>query len=528
MFDVLIHGGEVIDGTGAASFRADVGLKDGVIAEIGDLKGRAASREIEAGGRAVAPGFIDIHTHSDFNLPVNPLASGKTLQGVTTEVTGNCGFSPAPVVTEREAMFRENVSFVDSGLDYPWRTFAEFLDAMPPLGVNMAPLVGHTTVRCGAMGVEDRAPSQAELDHMRALVDEAMAAGAYGFSTGLIYPPACYAATDEVAELAKVAARHGGGYYVHMRNESDEVLESLAENIDIGERSGAHVQISHLKLGGSHNHGRAGEVLATLDAAIARGVNLHCDQYPYHAGSTGLKVLLPPWTHVGGAEALVERLRDPETRKVIRGSVLEAMGSHFMRLGSWEEVMVAESPSRPEFAGLNLAQLAERTGAAPVDAMLDLLIADKAKTLAVYFTMAEADVRAIMCHPRVAIGSDGIFFGRTENLNFGRPHPRYFGTFPRVLGRYGRDEALLALPEAVRKMTSLCAEIVGLHDRGRIREGLAADIVVFDPATVLDGADYLDPFKPPTGIDTVIVNGTPVVSESRVTGATPGTVLRHR
>jgi N-acyl-D-aspartate/D-glutamate deacylase len=525
MFDLLIRGGEVIDGTGRPAFRADVGVRAGRIAEVGRLA-EGAGTVIEAEGRVVAPGFIDIHTHSDFNLPINPVANGKTEQGVTTEVTGNCGFSPAPVVPAREALFRENVSFVDTGLDYAWRSFAEFLERMPPLGLNMAPLVGHTTVRCGAMGVEDRPPTPAELEHMRALVAEAMQAGAFGFSTGLIYPPACYADADELVELARVAAQHGGGYFVHMRDEADGVLDSLAENIQVGERSGAHVQISHLKVGGAHNRGRAPEVLAFLDAALARGVKLHCDQYPYNAGSTGLKVVLPPWTYVGGSEALVARLQDAATRARIRAEVLRDMASHFMRLSSWEQVMIAESPSQPDAAGLHLAELGRRAGREPVEAMMDLLIADRAKTLAVYFLMDEGDVRRIMAHPQVAIGSDGIYFGRPGHLREGRPHPRYFGTFPRVVGRYARDEGVLALPEAVRKMTALCADIVGLKDRGRVQAGLAADLVVFDAARILDRADYLDPFQPPDGVDTVIVNGTPVVRAGRATGDTPGRVLR--
>jgi N-acyl-D-aspartate/D-glutamate deacylase len=526
MFDLLIRGGEVLDGTGRPAVRADVGVREGRIAEVGNLAGQRAGTVVEADGRVVAPGFIDIHTHSDFNLPLNPVANGKTEQGVTTEVTGNCGFSPAPVLAGREQVFRENVSFVDTGLDFAWHSFAEFLERMPPLGLNMAPLVGHTTVRCGVMGVEDRPPSAAELERMRVLVDEAMRAGAFGFSTGLIYPPACYAKTDELVELARVAAEHGGGYFVHMRDEGDGVLDSLAENIAVGERSGAHVQISHLKLGGSQNWGRAPEVLAFLDAALARGVKLHCDQYPYNAGSTGLKVVLPPWTYVGGSEALVARLQDAETRARIRAEVLRDMAGHFMRLSGWEQVLIAESPSHPDVAGLNVTELGARMGTEPVDALMDLLISDHAKTLAVYFLMDEADVRRIMAHPQVAIGSDGIYFGRPGHLHEGRPHPRYFGTFPRVVGRYARDEHVVSLPEAVRKMTSLCADIVGLRDRGRVLPGLAADLVVFDAARIVDRADYRDPFQPPLGIDTVLVNGTPVVRGGRATGDTPGHVLR--
>lgn len=528
MFDVLIAGGEVLDGEGNPAVRADVGVRAGRIAEIGDLSGRAASLTIAAEGRVVAPGFIDIHTHSDFNLPVNPVANGKSEQGVTTEVTGNCGFSPAPIVAANEQAFRESVSFVDSGLDYRWHSFAEFLDAVPPLGVNMVPLVGHVALRCAAMGAEERAPDDAELQRMQALTEEAMQAGAFGLSTGLIYPPACYARTDEIAALARVAAANGGGYYVHMRNEGDHVLEAIRENLIVAERSGAHLQISHLKVAGAGNKGRANEVLALVEDAIARGVPLHCDQYPYTAGSTGLKVLLPPWCHDKGPAATVRLLEARERREQIRAEVLESRGGHFMRLEHWGEVMIAESPSRPDAAGFTLAELGERDGRHPVDVALDLLVADRCATLAVYHTMDEADVRRIMRHSHVAIGSDGIYFGTPENLHAGRPHPRYFGTFPRVAGRYAREEGVLSLPDAVRKMTGLCADILGLTDRGRVREGLAADLVVFDPATLLDHATYLDPFQRPSGIDSVLVNGVRVVAEGRATGDTPGTVLRHQ
>jgi N-acyl-D-aspartate/D-glutamate deacylase len=389
----------------------------------------------------------------------------------------------------------------------------------------MAPLVGHTTVRCGAMGVEDRPPSPAELGQMRALVDEAMRAGAFGFSTGLIYPPACYARTDELVALAEVAARHGGGYFVHMRDEADGVLDSLAENVAVGERSGAHVQISHLKVGGSQNFGRSAEALAFIDQALARGVKLHCDQYPYNAGSTGLKVVLPPWTYVGGSEALVARLRDSATRARIRAEVLRDMAGHFMRMSSWEQVMIAESPSQPDAAGLNLAELGQRTGSEPVDAMMELLIADRAKTLAVYFLMDERDVRTIMAHAQVAIGSDGIYFGRPGQLRDGRPHPRYFGTFPRVLGRYVRELKVLALPDAVRKMTSLNADKVGIKDRGRLREGFWADITVFDPARVIDKATFEAPHQYPEGIEYVIVNGVLTIDRGEHTGALAGQVV---
>ncbi len=526
-FDLLITGGRLLDGTGAAAYPADVGIVEGRIAEIGKLAGSRATRTLDASGSHVAPGFIDIHTHDDFNIPLNPLVSGKTRQGVTTVVTGNCGFSPAPVVPARRKLLEEVCSFLDSGLDYGWKTYADYLAGFPATGVNIVPLVGHVTVRCGAMGVVERAPEDGEMLAMKELVAEAMKAGAFGLSTGLIYPPSCYGETAEITELAGVAAQYGGGYFTHMRDEGAGVLDSIREAIAIGRGSGAYVQISHLKVTNPSQWGRAGELLALIDEARAAGLALTCDQYPYTAASTGMKTLLPRWVHEGGSEALVARLRDPETRARIRAEVLELIGSGDSRVSRWEDAVVSDSPTRPEAAGKNLGELAEKEGRAPVDLLLDLLLDDRAKTLGIYFSMGEEDVFEIMRHPAVAIGSDGIFFGKAGQPDTTKPHPRYFGTFPRVVGRYTREQPILALPEAVRKMTSLPADILGLGDRGRLQPGSAADVVVFDAETVIDRATYAEPHQPPVGIHTVLVNGVPVVEGGEATEQAPGAILRR-
>ncbi|MBI4082329.1 MAG: D-aminoacylase [Candidatus Lambdaproteobacteria bacterium] len=528
MFDCIVRGGEVLDGTGAPAYRADLGLREGRIVAIGDLAGQAAQGVIEAGGRAVAPGFIDIHSHDDFNLPLNPAAPGKTLQGVTTEVTGNCGFSPAPVAPERLPLLREVVAFLDTGLAYSWRTFAEFLAALPPLAVNLVPLVGHVPVRCAAMGMDDRPPQPAELARMEALVAEAMGAGAFGFSTGLIYAPSCYARTDELVALAGVAARHGGGYFTHQRDEAAGLLGSMREAIEIGRRSGAPVQIAHLKVLNRPNWGGAGRALALLDEARSSGIALHADQYPYEASSTGLKTLLPAWVHEGGVPALVGRLTDATTRARIRHELLEGFAAGALRATRWEDAMVSDSPSRPDWCGQTLAALGGRLGREPVDLLLELIEADRARTLGVFFSIGEDDLRRILRHPAIAIGSDGICLDVPGGSTASKPHPRHCGTFARVLGHYGREAGELDLPEAVRKMTGLPAAILGLGDRGRIAPGHAADLVVFDPATVLDRATYAEPRLPPLGIETVVVNGVEVVRQGRHTGATPGTVLRKR
>ena len=530
MLDLVIAGGLVLDGTGAPAAAADVGVAGGRIVEVGRLRGARAGRTLHADGRVVCPGFIDMHAHDDFNLPVNPRAAEKTRQGVTTLVTGNCGLSPAPLGTTHRQAVLDAVDTLDSGLAYDWPTFGAFLDRMPPLGPNVATLVGHGTVRAAVLGGEARAPRADELPRMAAIVDEAMAAGAFGLSTGLFGPPSGYAATDEVVALARVAAQHGGSYHTHMRDEGVRIAEAVDEALAIGARAGCPVQISHLKISSLDRWGRAPEILAAIAAARARGVRVTCDQYPYHASSGGLRHHLPAWVHEGGLPALLGRIREPATRARLRYDLVEGMAKAgvSMRFYRWDLTRVSESPTRPEYAGLTLAEIGAREGKAPVDALLDVLLADGGRTGGIYFHISEDDVRTIMRDPHVGIGSDGLYTGRPGQPGRGRPHPRHFGTFPRVLGRYVREEGLLALPEAVRKMTSLSADALGLADRGRIRVGAAADLVLFDPATVLDRATFETPHAAPEGIGAVVVNGVPVVLDGEPTGATPGRVLRHR
>ena len=528
MFDLLIVGGEVLDGTGAPAVRADVGVTDGRITEVGALARRRARKRIDAAGRSVAPGFIDSHSHDEFNLPVNPLVPGKTLQGVTTQVTGQCGWSPAPIGPAHRKTFVENASFLDTGLEYRWDTMGEFLAALPPLAVNLAQLVGHVAVRCAVMGMADRAPGAHELEAMRRLVAQSMEGGAFGFSTGLVYPPSAYGQVDEIAELAQVAAGHGGGYHTHMRNEGERLFEAVREAAEVGRRSGARVHISHLKISGKAHWGHAAELLALLAELRAAGVFINWDQYPYPAGSSGLKSLLPNWCHEGGTEALIGRLTDAGQREQIRAEMLEGMSEHgYMKIASWSDVMIADSPRNPAYNGVNLQDIGQREGKLAVDAMLDILLQDYAKTLAIFFTIGVEDMERILAHPDTTIGSDGIITTVPGQPDLTKPHPRYYGTFPRVLGRYAREQKLLPLPLAVHKMTGLPARQLGLADRGLIAPGLAADLVVFDPATVIDRATYQQPQQDPLGIDEVIVNGVPIVHAGHTTGATPGAILRR-
>lgn len=529
MLDLRIARGQVLDGSGAPSRRAEVGIRDGRITGVGDLRGESAIQTLDAEGLCVSPGFIDIHAHDDFNLPLNPTALGKVMQGVTTVLNGNCGLSPAPVTPARLEMLRDIAVEVDSGLDYGWHSMGEFLAHHPAAGVNACQLVGHHALRCAVMGMDDRKPSLEELERMRALLAEGMEAGAFGLSSGLVGPPSSYATLDELVALAEVAAGAGGGYFTHIRNEGAEVAQAIQEAPEIGRRARSPVQISHLKISNPERWGIAGDLLDLIDHARGEGVRVHCDQYPYTASSGGLRARLPAWAQAGEREAILARLRDPSVRERLHYELNEGMAKAgvSMRIYRWEDVMVGACPSQPGYVGLTLAQVAQREGKSPADAMLDLLMADGLATRGIYFHMSETDVRRIMRDPHVAIGSDGLYTGRAGEPDRTNPHPRHYGTFPRVLGRYVREEHVLALPEAVRKMTALPADILGLPERGRLRPGAAADVVVFDPAAVIDQATFAEPHRYPRDIHHVLVNGTAVVRQGRPTGATPGQVLRR-
>lgn len=530
MIEAILRGGRVIDGTGAPATVADVAIGGGRIVEIGNLSHLSAPAEIDAGGAVVAPGFIDMHAHDDFNLPVNPYAEGKISQGVTTVVNGNCGYSPAPCDPDRLALHREIVLNIDSGLDFGWASMGEFLDRHPDCGVNVCQLVGHNAVRAAVMGVEARPPTEAELDAMRAHVDEAMRAGAIGFSTGLFGPPSGNADIGEVVELARVAARHGGSYHTHMRNEGSQVAEAIDEALEVGRRSGAAVQISHLKISNPDHHGIADRLLARIRSARDEGIDVHCDQYPYRASSGGLRARLPAWAQTGTRDEVLSRLADPQTRARLRNEIEEGMARDgvSMRIYDFADVLVAVSPSRPHYVGLSLAEVAVQESKPPAVAMIDLLLDDLLATRGIYFHMSEVDVRRILADPLVAIGSDGLYMGMPGKPDTTNPHPRHYGTFARVLGHYTRDERLLDLPEAVRKMTGLSADILGLKDRGRIAPGMRADIVIFDPEAIRDRATFEAPHQTAAGIVDVLLDGVAVMRNGAPTGATPGRVLRPR
>ena len=527
MLDLKIEGATVIDGTGVTGGRTDVGILDDRIVRVGDLSRESAGNRLHAAGKTLAPGFIDMHSHSDWRLWENRRAESKIRQGVTTEVVGNCGFSPAPVSPEFREELRGLALYVPKGMDFTWPTFGDYLRGLDHSGaaVNVVHLVGHGALRVAAMGFARRPPTAGELKRMQKLLADAMEDGAWGLSTGLIYAPGSYATTEELVELAAVAARHRGFYASHIRGEGASVLEAVTEAIRIGRDADIPVQISHIKAAGRPNWGKVVQALALIDAAQAEGLDVMADVYPYTASSTTARTLLPDWALEGGVEEMKKRLRDPSLRARMRAELeTPPSGQTLLDRIGWENIMVAYSPHRKDAEGKRVSEVAAERGATPVDAVLDL-VADEPAGYVILFQLAEQDLRAALVHRSVMIGSDGSALAPYGSLGAGKPHPRSYGTFPRVLGEYAREQRVVSLPEAVHKMTGLPARRLGLRDRGVVREGARADLVVFDARRVADQATYEDPHRYPSGIEHVIVNGRFVIKDGEHTGSLPGRVL---
>lgn len=499
-FDVIIRGGTVVDGSGAPGRRADVAVRDGRIVRVGTLEGARATIEIDASGLVVAPGFIDVHTHAD-DLADHPLAENFVRMGVTTVVAGNCGSSALDVGAALQRIREVGAS------------------------VNFATLVGHNTMRRAVMGTANRAPDAAELQKMRALVWKAMADGAVGFSTGLQYIPGAYAALPEIVELARVAGEMGGLYATHMRNEGTRLEEAMDEAIRVGRAAGCRVQISHLKVDSPSRWGASANALAIIDSARAEGVDVRADQYAYTAGSSSLGIRFPAWALEGGREATAARLEDPSTWARIKAEMRALLAERgFSDLAF---AVVAAFPPDPSLNGLSMKQVAAKLlgaddGEAQLEAARRMMLQGGASM--VYHFMSEDDIARIMRHPMVAVASDAGVLTPGEGV----PHPRGYGNTARVLGVYVREKRVISLEDAIRKMTSLPAEHFRFAGRGRVREGDVADLVVVDPAAVIDTATYERPHAYPAGIPYVLVGGTLVVREGRHTGARPGAVLTLR
>jgi len=526
--DILIRGGLLFDGTGAAGKAGDVAIRDGRIAAVGAGIDDAAAKVIDARGLAVAPGFIDIKTHSDFTLPINPKAESKVRQGVTTEIVGHCGFSVAPALPGKVELLRDYLSASAPWLPFKATTFADYLASFPATAVNAGMLVGHNTLRLMVMGMEDRPPTSAELEAMIVLLEEALDAGALGLSSGLFTAPGSYAQADEMIALCRVVKRYNAGYFTHIRDESNKVLEAVEEAIAIASTCDVHVEIVHLKCSGLDNWGKAARALDMIAAAKLRGLDVDCDSYPYAAGSNPLKNLMPQWVQAGGVEAMLERLTHKDTRARIRADIARDGLNNWGRIPSWDCVRISISPNLPQHAGRTIGALAAERAEDPIDTVADYLVTDKGATRVLVTSICEDDIRDIVRSPLALVGSDGNCVATYGTVSQGMPHPRFYGTFPRIIGHYVGELGVIPLELAVHKMTGATARALKLKDRGLLREGYRADVTIFDPADFRDRATYADPHRYPSGNRTsVIVNGTIVVEDATHTGALPGKVLRR-
>ncbi len=529
-YDLLIRDGRVVDGTGNPWFAADVAIRGERIVAVGKLAGAKATREIDATGLVVAPGFIDMHSHSDLLLLEDGHAQSKIRQGVTTEILGE-GSSAGPYQGKLEPQ-----KITVGGRELTWTTLGGYFAELErsKSAVNVASYVGLGNVWQGVMAQSHERPTPAQFAEMKVLLDEAMRDGALGLSTMLAMPPGSLATTDDLVELTKVVAQHGGLFSTHNRNEGTEVLAAIKEAIAVGERAGVPVDIIHVKIADQKLWGRMNEIVALIEAARARGVNVQTNVYPYTRGNNNLASIIPPWAHEGGKSQLLARLKDPEARTRMKRDIqagIPGWYNHYTAVGGdWSRMLVS---GKGQWEGLTMDRVISLRSQGksptpePLDVLFDLLLDENGSVPTVYAHHTEDDMRLALSQPWCSIGSDGSAYAIEGPLRRGNPHPRNFGTFPRVLGVYVREAKVLSLEDAVRKMTSLNANKLGIPDRGQVRLGFFADLTLFDPATVIDKATYEKPFAYNEGIEYVLVNGLVVLDRGQHTGTMPGKVLRR-
>jgi dihydroorotase/N-acyl-D-amino-acid deacylase len=528
-FDIIITNGHIIDGTGSPWYSGDIGIREGRIAAIGNLAAAPRKRTIDAAGKVVAPGFIDLLGQSEMTILVDPRLPSKIYQGITTEITGE-GDSIAPL---NDALIQAGHSSYDHYKITPdWRSFRQYFARLEKqgMGINLASYVGATTVRTIVLGEENKQPTPEQLEQMKALVRDAMKDGAVGVSTALEYAPAPYAKTEELIALATEAGKFGGIYSTHMRNESDSVLDAIDEALRIGREAHVPVEIWHIKVAGKNNWGRMPEVVAKINAARAAGDDVTADTYAYTAWYNDFSAFIPAWAHEGGSAKLVERLKDPATRERIRKDMLthsKDWDNEWQEIPGPEAVMigVAQNPKLVPLQGKRLSEIAKLWNKDPMDALFDFLIEDPFADVAV-FGMSQPDVTLALQQPWVAIDNDSSGTSPEGILGQEHPHPRAYGTFPRILRKYVREEKALTLEDAIRKFSALPAQRLRLTDRGVLKAGMWADVVVFDPATVRDLATFDNPNQLSEGMEYVLVNGAPVIEQGKMTGVLPGKVLR--
>jgi len=530
-FNIVIKGGEIFDGTGNPSFKGDIGIKGGIIVKIDDITEKG-NRTIDAKGLVVSPGFIDMHNHADHAILAFPNAECYIMQGVTTSLVGNCGLSMAPINFDNfELTKRYLFPFLRADFDYKWdwRTSKEYFEKVRKnnTAINLAYLIGQGTLRIAVKGFEMTRASKEEMEKMKTILKQELEEGAFGLSTGLVYPPGSYSTAEELIELTSVLKDYGALYATHMRSESDKLLESVEEAIKIGGENGISVEISHHKAIGKANWGKVKDSLKMLESARQRGVNINCDVYPYTAAMTTVSSLLPPWSLEGGIEKMLARLKNYEERLRIEKDITEGRmkGENWIKEIGWENIMVAECPLDKDAEGKSLETLFKERNQSyqPFKALFNWLIKIKGEATMVFFCMDEEDVKTVISSPMSTIISDSWVIAPSDG---GKPHPRGYGSFPRVLGKYVREEKILTLEEAIKKMTSLPANKIGLKNRGIIKEGYWADIVIFNKDEINDKATFENPHQYPEGIYYVIVNGGLAVNNGEITGRKFGKILK--
>lgn len=527
-FHIIIKNGFLIDGTGNKGVNADLGIIDDKIVKIGDLKSAEAERIIDATGKIVSPGFIDTHSHSSMLLFEDPFLSPKIRQGITTELVAQDGMGPAPVDDKTLSPWIKAMKGLEGEyeVDWTWRSVSDYLETIEKLdlGPNIAYLAPHGNVRMISMGLDNRKPTEAEIKLMQENLAKAIDEGAFGMSTGMIYPPCCYAEIDEFIELGKVLHDKDAVFVTHQRSEADSILDSMEEILTIGKESGCRVHFSHFKVCGKKNWDKFPKVLDRLDKAREEGMIVSFDQYPYVAGSTMMSVILPPWVHDGGTDKLLERLKDKELRKKMKEDIQNGIPGwdNFVEFAGLDGIFVTfvGSDKNQDVVGKNLIEVGEVKGKDPLDAIFDVILEEENIVGLVDFYGTEEHVKLIMSRPEQNICTDGIMGGK--------PHPRLYGAFPRVLGKYVREEKLFSLETAIHKMTGKSAEVLKLENRGLLKENYAADIVVFDPETIKDVGDYAEPNQYPTGIEYVLVNGKVLINEGKPQPQKAGKVLKFQ
>jgi dihydroorotase/N-acyl-D-amino-acid deacylase len=529
-FDLVLANGHIIDGTGSPWYSADIGIRDGRIAAIGNLSSAPRKRTIDAHGKVVAPGFIDMLGQSEMTILVDSRLPSKIYQGITTEITGEGG-SAAPL--DDTIIASDHTGYEHYKINPDWRTFRQYFARIEKqgMGINLASYVGATQVRRMVLGDADVQPTPEQLEKMRALVRDAMRDGAVGVSTSLMYAPAPYAKTEEIIALASEASKFGGIYATHMRDESDSVLESIDEAVRIGREARIPVEIWHFKAAGKNNWGRMPELIARVNQARASGIDVEADTYAYTAWFNSMSAFVPAWAHDGGDAKLIERLKDPVIRARIRKDMetrSKDWDNEWQEISGPQDVMVSvvQNPELKKFQGKRLSEVAKAMNEDPMDALFDILIQDKGFTECAVFGMSEPDVALALQQPWMSVDNDSSGTFPEGILGEEHPHPRAYGTFPRILRKYVREEKKLTLEEGIRKFSALPAQRMRLADRGALKQGMWADVVVFDPETVRDIATFDDPNRLSQGMEYVLVNGVAVIEEGKMTGALPGKVLR--